>query len=184
MPPFERVLKMQRYLTGIMLSDNRLDKYFHLLDTNIFWKYKKAWDYVIKNGRGNEPDLADICFSCWVKDTTDLMEAAYTDFTWDPIKYLKEIVARYNYSDPNKLSMELYEETVKLLEEIDNIREWEEEAQYTLQSIASEMMDETYSETRKPIPTLIKELDSILWWWVPVGWVTRITAYISWLGNR
>lgn len=177
MPPNIRFAKLQRYLTGIMLNDNRLDKYFHLVDTHMFWGYKKAWDYVIKNGRGNEPDLTDICYSCWVTDTSELMELAYELFTWDPVKYLKEAVSRYNYSDPTKLSMEFYEATVKLLEEIDNIREWEQEAQYTLQSIASEMMDETYSETRKPIPTLIKELDSILWGWVPVGWVTRITAY-------
>lgn len=115
-----------------MLSDNRLDKYFHLLDTKIFWKNKKAWDYVIKNGRWNEPDLADICYSCWVTDTSALMELAYELFTWDPVKYLKEIVARYNYSDSTKLSMELYEATVKLLEKIDNIKEWEQEAQYTL----------------------------------------------------
>lgn len=177
MPPNVRFAELWRYLTGIMLNDSRLDKYFHLLDTKIFWGYKKVWDYVIKHGRGNEPDLTDICFSCWITDTTALMELAYEVFTWDPVRYLKEAVARYNYSDPTKLSMEFYEETVKLLEEIDNIREWEQEAQYTLQSIASEMMDETYSETRKPIPTLIKELDSILWGWVPVGWVTRITAY-------
>jgi len=51
------------------------------------------------------------------------MDLAYELFTGDPVKYLKEIVARYNYSDPTKLSMELYEATVKLLEEIDNIRE-------------------------------------------------------------
>ena len=177
MPPIERVLRIQRYLTGIMLSDDRLEKYFRLLDTNIFWKYKKAWDYVIKNGRWNEPDLADICYSCWITDTSALMELAYEEFTWDPVKYLKEIVARYNYSDPNKLSMELYESTVNLLEEIESIRQWEQDAKYTLQSISSEMMDMSYSESRKPIPTLLTELDYILGWWVPVGWVTRITAY-------
>ena len=68
--------------------------------------------------------------------------------------------------------MELYERQLWSSKKIDNIREWEEEAQYTLQSIASEMMDETYSETRKPIPTLIKR-----------AWFDTVMMSASWMSN-
>lgn len=177
MTPIQRFNEIQEYLTGIMLQDRMLDKYMHLLDTKIFWKYQKVWDYVARLGRWNEPDLIDVCSSCWMRDPSKLMDLAYTTYTWDPVRYLKEIVSRYYYSDISKLSMELYEEIVTLLEEIDHIKEWESEYKYSCQGIASDLFDDAYTESRKPIPTKIKELDDILGWWVPVWWVTRITAY-------
>ena len=64
---------------------------------------------------------------------------------------------------------------MKANREIDNIKKWEKTEHW---KFASEMMDDKSGWEKPFLHSSIKELDSILWWWVPVGWtVTRITAY-------
>lgn len=174
----ERSQEIQEYLTVVLLQDMRMNKYFHILDTIVFWKYKKVWDYVIKNGNGNQPDLVDVAYSCGIVDQEKIMNLAYTDFVWDPVRYLKELLERYYFSNPSKMTMEEYENLVNIKNEIDKIQSWEWEKQYSIEAISSELMDSVYSNSYKThTKTLIPELDEIIWWWVLPWTVTRITAY-------
>lgn len=174
----QRVEGIQRYLTGILLQEQRMQKYMKLIDFAIFWKYKPVWDYVNKNGNGNEPDLVSVSYDCGISNPEEVMNLAFTDYTGDPIRYLKEILEEFYFSDRTKINHEQYENLVRIKWEIDNIRNWEDDSQYSLQSIASEMLDKYSLWTFwEKIKTGIDELDEILWGGVSRWTVTRITAY-------
>lgn len=177
-----RVPKIQRYLTGIMLQDDRMSKYITIIDTAYFWKYRKVWDYVKKNGKWENPDFVSIVESCWITNLGDfmdeIMDISFKEYSGDPVIYLKELLDGYYCSNIQKATPEEYYKLVSLKEEIDKIRSWEWDKEYTIQAIALELMDHVYANTyRNPVKTLIPELDEIIWWWVMHWTVTRITAY-------
>ena len=177
-----RVPKIARYLTGIMLQDDRMDNYMPIIDTFYFWRYKKVWDYVKKNGKWENPDFVSIVESCWITNLGDfldeIMDMSFAEYSGDPVVYLKELLDGIYCSTIQKATPEDYYKLISLKEEIDKIRSWEWNKAYSIQSIASELMDSVYSNSYKVhTKTLIPELDEIIWWWVLPWTVTRITAY-------
>lgn len=154
----------------------------NVIDTSYFMKYKKVWDYVKKNGKWENPDFVDIVESCWIPNLGDfmneIMDMSFKEYSGDPVVYLKELLDGIYCSTIQKATPEDYYKLISLKEEIDKIRSWEWNKAYSIQSIASELMDSVYSNSYKThIKTLIPELDEIIWWWVLPWTVTRITAY-------
>lgn len=154
----------------------------NIIDTSYFMKYKKVWDYVKKNGKWENPDFVDIVESCGIPNLGDfmneIMDMSFKEYSGDPVVYLKELLDGYYCSTIQKATPEDYYKLVSLKEEIDKIRSWEWNKAYSIQSIASELMDSVYSNSYKVhTKTLIPELDDIIWWWVLPWTVTRITAY-------
>lgn len=177
-----RVPKIARYLTGIMLQDDRMDNYMAIIDTFYFWRYRKVWDYVKKNGKWQNPDFTDIVESCWITNLGDfmdeIMDMSFAEYSGDPVVYLKELLDGIYCSTIQKATPEDYYKLISLKEEIDKIRSWEWNKAYSIKSIALELMDSVYSNSYKVhTKTLIPELDEIIWWWVLPWTVTRITAY-------
>lgn len=173
----ERIYRIQRYLTVIILQDTRLNKYFHLLENNIFGKYAKVWEYVKKNGNGKEPDLVDTAESCWLSNPSEIIEMAFEEFSWDPIRYLYELLDAIYFSDKKKISIDEYKNLVSLKDEIEKIKQWDVNKWCSIGEILSTMYDE-YSEWwfDKSYSSWIPEIDEITGWFKP-GTVTRITAY-------
>lgn len=177
-----RVPKIARYLTGIMLQDDRMDSYMPIIDTFYFWRYKKVWDYVKKNGKWENPDFVSIVESCWITNLGDfldeIMDISFKEYSGDPVVYLKELLDGIYCSTIQKATPEDYYKLISLKEEIDKIRSWEWNKAYSIKSIALELMDSVYSNSYKVhTKTLIPELDEIIWGWVLPWTVTRITAY-------
>ena len=177
-----RVPKIARYLTGIMLQDDRMDNYMPIIDTFYFWRYKKVWDYVKKNGKWENPDFVSIVESCWITNLgeflDEIMDISFKEYSGDPVTYLKELLDGIYCSTIQKATPEDYYKLISLKEEIDKIRSWEWNKAYSIKSIALELMDSVYSNSYKVhTKTLIPELDEIIWWWVIPWTVTRITAY-------
>ena len=165
-----------------MLQDDRMDNYMAIIDTFYFWRYRKVWDYVKKNGKWQNPDFTDIVESCWITNLGDfmdeIMDMSFAEYSGDPVKYLKELLDGIYCSTIQKATPEDYYKLISLKEEIDKIRAWEWNKAYSIQSIALELMDSVYSNSYKVhTKTLIPELDEIIWWWVLPWTVTRVTAY-------
>ncbi len=177
MKKIQRAQEIQRYLTWILLQDTRLHKYF-FLDTNTFWKYKPIWDYVIKNGIGDQPDLVDVATNCGLEKPEEVIELAYTTFTGNPVRYLKELVDICYYTDTNKLSNEWYEELINIKNKIDKATQWDEDIKYSIQWIGGEILDKVYDNTyNEKISCWLPELDEVMDFWIVKGRVMRINAY-------
>ena len=177
MKKIQRAQEIQRYLTWILLQDTRLHKYF-FLDTKTFWKYKPIWDYVIKSGIGDQPDLVELASDCWMENPSDVIELAYTTFTGNPVRYLKELVDICYYTDTNKLSNEGYEELIEIKNRIDKATQWDEDIKYSMQGIGSEILDKVYDNTyNEKISCGLPELDEVMDFWIVKGRVMRINAY-------
>ncbi len=165
-----------------MLQDDRMDSYMPILDTFYFWRYKKVWDYVKKNGKWENPDFVSIVESCWITNLgeflDEIMDISFKEYSGDPVVYLKELLDGIYCSTIQKATPEDYYKLISLKEEIDKIRSWEWSKAYSIKSIALELMDSVYSNSYKVhTKTLIPELDEIIWGWVLPWTVTRITAY-------
>lgn len=165
-----------------MLQDDRMDSYMPIIDTFYFWRYKKVWDYVKKNGKGENPDFVSIVESCWITNLgefmDEIMDISFKEYSGDPVTYLKELLDGIYCSTIQKATPEDYYKLISLKEEIDKIRSWEWNKAYSIKSIALELMDSVYSNSYKVhTKTLIPELDEIIWGWVLPWTVTRITAY-------
>lgn len=148
-----------------------MDNYMAIIDTFYFWRYRKVWDYVKKNGKWQNPDFTDIVESCWITNLGDfmdeIMDMSFAEYSGDPVKYLKELLDGIYCSTIQKATPEDYYKLISLKEEIDKIRSWEWNKAYSIKSIALELMDSVYSNSYKVhTKTLIPELDEIIWWWV------------------